>query len=83
MWPFRQNPKKWELVGTNRNMDDIPLWVLSAFAKMPGSHGTSLIDYPVAMAGKSIYLKGRTYRYRIDLGNQTWHVYRTHRRSPK
>ena len=83
MWPFRRSPNKWELIGTNRNTDDIPRWVLSAFAKTPGSHGTRLIDYPFPQAGESIHLKGRTYRYRIDLGDQTWRVYRKHRRGAK
>ncbi len=81
MWPFRRNPNKWELIGTNRNTDGIPRWVVSAFADMPGSQGTRLIDYPEP--GHRIYLKGRTFRYRIDLGNQSWRVYRKHRRSTK
>ena len=81
MWPFRRNPNKWELIGTNRNTNGIPHWVVSAFAKMPGSHGTRLIDYPEP--DDRIYLKGRTYRYRIDLGNQSWRVYRKLRRSTK
>ena len=58
-----------------------PLGGVSAFAKMPGSHGTRLIDYPEP--DDRIYLKGRTYRYRIDLGNQSWRVYRKLRRSTK
>ena len=81
MWPFRRIPNKWELIGTNRNTDGIPRWVLSAFANMPGSHGTQFIDYPEP--GQQIYLKGRTYRYRIDLGDKTWRVYRNRRRSAK
>ena len=24
MWPFRRNPNKWELIGTNRNTNGIP-----------------------------------------------------------
>lgn len=81
MWPFRRDPTKWELIGTNRNIDGIPRWVMSAFAHMPGSQGTLLIEHPDP--GHRIYLKGRTYRYRIDLGNQAWSVYRKRRRSPK
>lgn len=80
MWFFRRGSDKWEYIGNNRNTGKIPSWVLSAFAKMPGSHGTRLIDYPFVMAGESIHLKGRTYRYRIDLGDQKWSVYRKHRR---
>ena len=80
MWFFRRGSDKWEYIGNNRNTGKIPGWVLSAFAKMPGSHGTRLIDYPFVRAGESIHLKGRTYRYRIDLGDQKWSVYRKHRR---
>ena len=77
---FRRTSDQWEFLGDNRNTGIIPGWVLSAFANMPGSHGTRLIDYPFVRAGESIQLKGRTYRYRIDLGNQKWNVYRKPRR---
>ena len=36
--------ERWDLIGTNRNTAGIPRWVIDAFAKMPGSHGTRLID---------------------------------------
>ena len=81
MWPFRRNPNKWDLIGSSQKADGIPRWVLSTFAEMPGSHGTRLIDYPFPMAGESVYLKGRTYRYRIDLGERSWRVYRKRRHS--
>lgn len=82
MWFFSRQTKqssKWEYLGNNRNTGSIPNWVLSAFAKMPGSYGTRLIDYPFVLAGESIYYKGRNYRYRIDLGDQKWNVYRRKR----
>ena len=64
----------WQRIGDNRNVGEVPKWVISAFAGMPGSHGTRLIDYPEP--GTSVRFKGRTYRYRIDMGNQSWQVYR-------
>ena len=64
----------WQLIGDNRHTSRIPQWVISAFAKIPGSHGTRLIDYPEP-DGESIHLKGRTFRYRIDMGKQSWQVY--------
>ena len=79
MWFLGRKAKrshKWEYLGNNRNTGSIPGWVLSAFAKEPGSHGTRLIDYPFVLAGESIYYKGRNCRYRIDLGDQKWQVYR-------
>ena len=69
---------EWELIGDNRNTAKIPQWVITAFAKVPGSHGTRLIDYPEP--GEQLHFKGRTFRYRIDMGNQSWKVYRRLRR---
>ena len=66
--------QSWEHIGHNRNTSKVPAWVISAFAAMPGSQGTRLIDYPDA--GRSVHFKGRTFRYRIDMGNQSWEVYR-------
>lgn len=86
MWFLGRKAKrshKWEYLGNNRNTGSIPGGVLSTFAKMPGSHGTRPIDYPFVRDGESIHLKGRTYRYRIDLGDQKWQVYRRPRRSSK
>ena len=76
MWPFRKKSNEWELIGSNQRPDDIPQWVMSTFAKIPGSLGTRLIDYPFPMAGESIHLQGRTFSYRIDLGDQSWRVFR-------
>ena len=96
MWPFGKKPnrqtssgrpssrttsREWELIGTNRNPQGIPPWVLSAFGSMPGSHGTMLIDYPEP--GMSIYLNGKTFRYRIDMGDQSWRVHRRRRSGRK
>ena len=66
--------RSWQRIGDNRNVSKVPQWVISAFAGMPGSHGTRLIDYPEP--GMSVHFKGRTYRYRINMGNQSWQVYR-------
>ena len=70
----RSDQRSWQRIGDNRNVGKVPQWVISAFAGMPGSHGTRLIDYPEP--GMSVQFKGRTYRYRIDMGNQSWQVYR-------
>ena len=86
MWIFGRKAKrshKWEYPGNNGNTGSIPGWVLAAFATMPGSHETRLIDYPFVRAGESIHLKGRTYRYRIDLAGQKWRGYRRPRRGSK
>ncbi len=71
----------WEFIGDNRNTAKIPQWVLDKFASIPGSHGTRLIDYPEP--GGQLRFKGRTFRYRIDMGNQSWTVYRRLRRNAK
>ena len=71
---FIGEKKQWEWIGSNRNSKGIPRWVKDAFWKMPGSHGTQLIQYPEP--GMSVYLKGKTFRYRIDMGSQEWQVYR-------
>lgn len=81
MWPMRRNPYRWQDIGNDRKQENIPGWVLSAFAKMPGSQGTRLINSPASRAGESIYLKGRTYLYRIDLGYSAWRIYRRLRHS--
>ena len=70
--------REWELIGNNRNVARIPRWVMSAFSGMPGSHGTLLIEYPEP--GQCLHFKGKTYRYRIDMGDQVWEVYRRKRR---
>ena len=70
----RRDQRSWQRIGDNRNVSGVPQWIISAFAGMPGSHGTRLIDYPEP--GKSVQFKGRTYRYRIDMGTQSWQVYR-------
>lgn len=70
----REPTAGWDYVGSNRQSKNIPKWVLSAFARMPGSHGTRLIDYPEP--GYSIHLRGKTFRYRIDMGERDWYVYR-------
>ena len=72
--PSHRNRGSWERIGDNRNVGKVPQWVISAFAAMPGSHGTRLIDYPEP--GMSVQFKGSTYRYRIDMGNESWQVYR-------
>ena len=74
----RRDRRSWQRIGDNRDTRNVPQWVISAFSEMPGSHGTRLIDYPEP--GMSIRFKGRTYRYRIDMGNQSWQVYRRIRR---
>ena len=61
-------------IGHNLDVSRVPKRVVSAFADMPGSHGTMLIDY--LEPGMSVYFKGKTYRYRIDMGKQSWEVYR-------
>ena len=71
---FAPDPKSWQRIGDNRNTNRVPDWVISAFASMPGSHGTRLIDYPEP--GMIVRFKGKTYRYRIDMGEQSWEVYR-------
>ena len=68
------DPRPWQRIGTNRDVSRVPQWVISAFASMPGSHGTRLIDYPEP--GMSVQFKGKTYRYRIDMGKQSWEVHR-------
>ena len=83
MWFFGRGSEPWERIGDNRNTRNIPGWVVAAFAKEPGSHGTRLIDHPSARDGESIYYKGRTYRYRVDLSKQKWQVYRKKRRGAK
>ena len=70
----RRDQRSWHRIGDNKNVNKVPQWVISAFAAMPGSHGTRLIDYPEP--GMSVQFKGRTYRYRIDMDNQSWQVYR-------
>ena len=70
----RRDQRSWQHIGDNRNTSEVPQWVISAFARMPGSHGTRLIDYPEP--GMTVQFKGRTYRYRIEIGNQSWQVYR-------
>ncbi len=76
MWSLKKDGKasEWERIGDNRNIAEVPQWVLTAFAKEPGSHGTRLIDYPEL--GYRLEYKGRTFRYRIDMGKQSWIVYR-------
>ena len=81
MWFLGKGSNNWEQIGNNRDTGRIPRWVLSAFAKMDGGQGTRLIDYPFFRAGESIHFTGRTFRYRIDLGDQKWTVYRRKRRS--
>ena len=56
---FGGDKGKWEFIGDNRNINGIPSWVISAFAKMPGSHGTRLIDYPET--GEQLFFRGRRY----------------------
>ena len=73
----RNSGRKWEFIGSNRDTTRIPRWVISAFAEMPGSHGTRLIDYPEP--GECLYFNGKTYRYRIDMAKQVWEVYRSKR----
>ena len=63
----------WQLIGDNRDLSGVPGWVITALAREPGSHGTRLIDYPEP---GQLYYKGRTYRYRIDMGWGSWKVYR-------
>ena len=75
---LRGDKGRWEFIGDNRNTRDIPSWVIAAFAKLSGSQGTMLIDYPDN--GRQLFSRGRTYRYRIDMGNQSWKVYRRLRR---
>jgi len=65
----------WQWIGNNKSTSGIPRWVLSAFGREPGSHGTLLIDYPIPEVGP-LYFRGKTFLYRIDMGNQSWDVYR-------
>ena len=52
------NRRSWQRIGDNRNVGKVPQWVISAFAGMPVSHGTRLIDYPEPRM--SVQFKGRT-----------------------
>ena len=77
MWPFKKKNRmsKWEFIGDNTDSKRIPEWVLKGFGSIPGSHGTRLIDYPDPTIG-SLHFKGRTFRYRIDMEESSWTVYR-------
>lgn len=69
---------RWERIGDNTNIKNVPRWVIDAFGSISGSHGTMLIDYPEP--GGKVSFKGRTFRYRIHMANQSWTVYRRLRR---
>ena len=77
-WLGRGKKRKWELIGHNRDTRNVPGWIISKFASISGSQGTMLIDYPDP--GGNLHFRGRTYRYRIKMGNQVWRVYRRKRR---
>ena len=66
----------WEFIGSNKAPSGIPVWVLSAFGKEPGSHGTRLIDYPDPGV---LYYKGSTSRYKVVMGDKSWEVFRRKR----
>ena len=66
---LRGDKGKWEFIGDNRNTEGIPSWVIDAFAKVSGSQCAMLIDYPDS--GRQLFFRGRRYRYRIDMGNQS------------
>ncbi len=77
--PRRRRRSSWERIGDSQNTTKIPQWVLTRFANEGGSHGTRLIDYPDA--GRRLIYEGRTYRYVINMGDQSWVVYRRLRKS--
>ena len=79
--PRRRGRSSWERIGDNQNTTKIPQWVLTTFGNEGGSHGTRLIDYPEP--GMRLNYKGRTYRYRIEMGDQSWVVYRRLRKSAR
>lgn len=70
----------WEHIGSNDNQREIPRWVIAEFAKLPGSHGTDLIDYPEP--GGVLHFRGRRFHYKIEMGKQSWQVYRRRRFIP-
>lgn len=72
--------RKWEYIGNNNDQREIPRWVIAEFAKLPGSQGTDLIDYPEP--GGTLHFRGRRFRYKIEMGKQSWYVYRRRRFIP-
>ena len=70
----------WEHIGSNDDLRGIPRWVIAEFAKLPGSQGTDLIDYPEP--GGVLHFRGRRFHYKIEMGKQSWQVYRRRRFIP-
>ena len=75
-----RSSRKWEYIGNNDDLRGIPRWVIAEFAKLPGSLGTDLIDYPEP--GGVLHFRGRRFRYKIEMGKQSWQVYRRRRFIP-
>jgi hypothetical protein len=70
--------QRWVYIGNNRSTGQIPRWVINTFANEPGSHGTRLIDYPES--GMVLRYNGKTFQYKIEMGERSWSVYKRKRR---